>query len=384
MSNELMSDTDLLLIDYLKKNYPKHLPLCRRPNYKRIPQNVLGITPEAAEEFSKIYMWLRQSDIWEYRLERSGSNAIRTAHEKWYGCGWDIEVRYASIEMIIIYGGMWRFLFRSDVKNDVGMYGWEAMNVFNAKCLDYGIDLEEYKIENGLEIKEEIEDAMICYGALGDISGKVIEGANHIDFHSSYPAGLVNTHPEFRPVVEELYEGRKEHPEYKPVLNLPIGVFQSEKMNGACWAHLSRDAIGDNNRRIRELSGRLLDAGRLPIAYNTDGIWYCGDPYHGDGEGSNFGEWENDHVGCKIRFKSQGCYEFIEDGVYYPVVRGRTYYDRIKKRSEWEWGDIFRKDAVPFEFAWDWEKGIVQTDPENIDALGFFKKKKKKKKENKK
>ena len=38
-------------------------------------------------------------------------------------------------------------------------------------------------------------------------------------------------------------------------------------------------------------------------------------------------------------------YEFIEDGKYTPVVRGKTKLDRVKPRSEWQWGDIFKYDA---------------------------------------
>ena len=383
MENELLNDIDIMFIRYLKQTYPKYLPLKARPNYKHIPQTVLGITPEAAAEFNKIYQWLKQTDIWEYRLARGSRNGIRTAHNVFCGCGWDVEVSKTSIELVIIYDGMWRFLFRSDVKSDVGMYGWEAIEQFSKKCLEYGIDLEEYRIDNGEEVKKEIEEAMICYGVMGDISNKIIEGAHHIDFHNSYPAGLANTHPEFRPVIEEFYVGRKIYEEYKAVLNLTIGTFQSVRMNGAAWAHLSKDAIGDNNKRIRELSDRLLQAGRLPIAYNTDGIWYCGDPYHGEGEGPNLGEWENDHTDCRIRFKSKGCYEFEENGIYHPVVRGMTYYDRLKARKDWQWGDIFRAEAVPFAFAWDDEQGIIQVDPEDKDALGFFKKNKKQKEKKK-
>ena len=87
----------------------------------------------------------------------------------------------------------------------------------------------------------------------------------------------------------------------------------------------------------------------MPILYNTDGVWYYspnGKPYHGEGEGKGIGCWENDHLDCKWRAKSKGCYEFIEEGKYSPVVRGLTKYDKIKPdRTTWEWGDIFKKEA---------------------------------------
>jgi SAM-dependent methyltransferase len=370
--DELLDEKDIALITYLQEKYPNYAPLDRKPNYKHIPQIVLGITPEAAEEFSRLYLMVMESSIADYRLERGYSNAIRTHHAVFCGCGWDVELSATSAELIIVYEGMWRFLFRSNVKKEVGMYGWESIDMFSKKCKEYGIDLEDYRIDNGPEVKKTIEKAMIKYGAMGDISNYEIEGAHHIDFHNSYPAGLVNTHPEFEPVVQEFYLGRKENPTYKAVLNLTIGTFQSIRMNGAAWAHLAKDAIGDNNRRIRELSNRLLEEGRLPIAYNTDGIWYCGDVYHGEGEGKGLGQWENDHLNCRIRFKSKGCYEFIENGIYHPVVRGRTTYDRVKPREDWQWGDIFRKDATPYEWAWDWDKGFIMIEPDDDGALGYI------------
>ena len=80
--------------------------------------------------------------------------------------------------------------------------------------------------------------------------------ANHIDFHSSYPAGLANTHPEFRPILENLYNRRKENPMYKAILNLSIGYMQTLNVIGfnARYAQLAKDAIADNNRRVEDIA----------------------------------------------------------------------------------------------------------------------------------
>ena len=32
----------------------------------------------------------------------------------------------------------------------------------------------------------------------------------------------------------------------------------------------------------------------------------------------------------------------LKNGVYYPVIRGRTTLDSIKDRAEWCWGDIYK------------------------------------------
>jgi hypothetical protein len=104
----------------------------------------------------------------------------------------------------------------------------------------------------------------------------------------------------------------------------------------------------------------LRQAGRQILAYNTDGIWYAGEEYHGEGEGPELGQWGHDHRNCKIRFKSAGAYEFIEDGKYYPVIRGLTLLDKVKDRdTEWQWGDIF--NAPEYGYYFDEDKGVVKT-----------------------
>lgn len=343
------------MIEYLKGKY-KFCPVKAKVNWKYIPTSVLGMDDEAMEEFNRIYQWIRTKKI--ERLERTPSGGISIDRKKFRGCGWDVSVGSYYVELVIIYEGMWRLQFRTtNLKSDgKGLYGTQAFWKFKDLCKKHGIDLKDYEIDNGKEVKETIEKYMI------DVSSPVLidrelENCHHIDFHNSFPAGLVNTHEEFRPVVEELYEGRKEHKEYKDVLNLTIGYFQSLKGCKARWAHLSRDAIKDNNDRVRRLADMLKAAGRRILLYNTDGIWYQGTIFHDEGEGSRLGEWENDHVNCKLRIKSKGSYEFMEDGKYYPVVRGSTRLDRTKPRDEWTWGDIY-KCGDPLMYGFDEDIGI--------------------------
>ena len=129
-------------------------------------------------------------------------------------------------------------------------------------------------------------------------------------------------------------------------LDASIGFFQSKycDLNGYryCLANLSRDAINDNNARIRQVERELIESGRTPLLYNTDGIWYQGEPLEsGRDHGKGIGMWENDHKDCVIRIKSRGCYEYMEMGKYHPVVRGTTLLDRVKCRDQWSWGDIY-------------------------------------------
>ena len=374
--SDLLSENDKALMDYLKQHYPKYLAANRRPNYKDIYCNLLPISLEqvhtSCEEMRRIWQLLRQSSIYEYQLSRGNVATISSKRQIWYGCGWDLEITYTGIELIIMCDGVWRFLLSSDRKKETGIWGYQAIHRWcQLSKSKYGIDMDDYRISNGPEIKKspDFPKYLVKLDNLLDektILGQTIEGVHHIDFHSSFPAGLANTHPEFRPMVKDIYDGRKEDEMNKALLNLSIGAFQSVRMNNACWAHLAKDAIQDNNDRVIAMRDKLLAAGRFPIAFNTDGIWYKGDIYHGEGEGPELGQWENDHTDCRIRFKSKGCYEFIENGEYHPVVRGRTRLDKFKPREDWTWGDIFRDDAVPFGVKWDWELGPIYVEGDDL------------------
>ena len=270
-----------------------------------------------------------------------------------YG-SFEVEATKNSVQIIMIlpYGAAKVQFKNATVENNGKMFtGTQAFRNFTKILKEYNINIEDYAITNGPEVKKTIETPYIKLER-DTYRDLIFDNANHIDFHSSYPAGLANTHPEFRPVLEDLYNKRKENPMYKAILNLSIGYMQTLNVIGfnARYAHLAKDAIADNNRRIENLAERLRNSGRTILSYNTDGIWYDGEPYHGEGEGSNLGDWSNDYVNCIFRAKSAGAYEFIEDGKYYPVVRGQTTLDNIKPRSSWEWGDIYKGTSLQYYY----------------------------------
>lgn len=326
----------------------KHAEPSRHINYLKIPVSNFDITKEGAEQFNKYYFFLKSLNL--PILERTPSGGIKNGRGV-KRPAWDVKTTRSSVEITALLPvGCWRIQFRTELPE--GLSGRKAFAAFKRILKKNGINLEDYAIDNGKEIKKEIEKPMI--GAKRAVFYDMIfEGVNHIDFHSSYAGGLANTHPEFRPILTKLFEKREEKEEYKNILNFSIGFMQSEKCCKAKWAHLSRDAIKDNNDRIKNLTEQLEKRGRIILTYNTDGIWYKGAVYHGAGEGSGLGEWHNDHVNCKFRAKSAGAYEFIENGVYNPVVRGVSNDIKLK----WQWGDIYSKEAEPEIFIFDEETG---------------------------
>ena len=327
----------------------KKARLTRHPVYKFIPVCQLKINNENKDFFNEEVKKCIDNKYNKIVRTFNGGISKKTRYP-----AYDVRRTTSCVELTVIdMSGMYRIQFRNsgEKKDEKALSGSKSFKLFKALCEKHGVDLKKYEIENGKEVKAQIETYIIKLER-ESFKNKTFT-AHHIDFHSSFPSGLVNTHEEFRPVIEELYNGRKEHPEYKLVLNSTIGYMQSLQCCKAKYAVLSRDAIKNNNDRLRAISERLKASGRVVLAYNTDGIWYSGDLYHDENEGTTIGTWANDHVSCKVRFKSAGSYEFIEDGKYYPVVRGHTRLDDIKDREHWEWGDIYKIEATPIKYFLD-------------------------------
>lgn len=266
----------------------------------------------------------------------------------------DVRKLSTIVELTVLAkDGMFRLQLRNlkeDIEDNDEISGMQSLKLLKRELQKDGVNLDDYAVKNGKELRNDknyTKDMEYLIKLNNPIyADKTFKNAHHIDFHSSFPSGLVITHPEFYPTINRLYKERKVNEEYKAVLNKSIGTFWS-KIVGYKYITLAHDAIQNNDIRLLELAKRLEKSGRVILAFNTDGIWYVGKEYHGKGEGNNLGEWSNDHINCKIRFKSAGAYEFIENEKYYPVLRGSTRLDAIKERSSWQWGDIYQ-DIIVF------------------------------------
>ena len=329
----------------------KSAQLCRTPNYVQIPVTFLKMNDEGIKIFNSIYQNLLD-DTEMVQITRTPSGGISVAKHVFRPPMWDIRHNKGVIEITIIdIEGMWRIQIRAgepQLDEDGNYFNW--WKTFQGVCKKMGVSLKELAIDNGKEVKKEIPKYIIEEG--NELyRGVTLEDVHHIDFHSSFGGGVAKYYPTLAPVYEYFYRMRKEKPHYKSCITNSIGKFHSEFVDFK-WAHIARDAIKDNNERVRELARRLVLSGREILLYNTDGIWYRGDIYHGEGEGDKMGEWCNDHTNCTFRIKSKGAYEYIEDGKYHPVIRGYTNLDDIEPdREKWHWGDIFNVAVKEFYFA---------------------------------
>ena len=323
-------------------------------NYLNFPRIAWEFTDENVETFNKQVDYFKSVGL--PKIERTPRGGIKLRS---FGRGWDVQpIGSSAIELTVT---TWYSTYRLVLTNSVGedgeatkMTGKKAYVMMRREFKKDGIELEDYAVENGKEIKKaEIEPPMIM--ATSQLKfGRIYENVSHLDFHSSYPGGLARLHPEMRKTIERIYEKRKsggKDGELKLALDASIGFFQSQYCkigkHGYALANLARDAVNDNNERIRRVTKELIESGRTPLLYNTDGIWYSGEPLEaGEDYGPGVGRWENDHLALRFRAKSRGAYEFEDEEGYHPVVRGRTKLDESKPRSEWEWGDVFEIGGI--------------------------------------
>lgn len=348
----------------------KSAELTLKPNYIQLPVT----TTASIDEFNEVYLyWKNKEDKgeinWGIPRTKSGGISIKNLRLPRYEVKTD---KNLGAELIVLAldndkPAFYRLQYRASAK-DNSISGRQAYQLFSKELAKDGINIEDYFIDNGEEVKKTIPKAKIqlLRDSYKDI---IFENANHIDIHNSYPSGMAEFIPEWRPAIERLYYGRKEHPENKAILNLTCGYFQSLKDNRikAKLAHISRYAIARNNQKIDAMVEWLKANDRIPVLINTDGIWFIGAPTNLSSK--LLGEFEEDHKNCTLRIKSSGAYEYIEDGKYHPVLRGRTKLDRIKPRDMWQWGDIYQEDAQPIMLTFNKNKGIVEVEDEK-EKLG--------------
>lgn len=336
------------MIDWDK--YKCHPPT-RRPNKLKIPINNFGFNDADIAEFNEIYQHcVEKEEKGELRkMVLTPSQGISIDPGVLRGPRWAITVKTTFVEILLRNDDAkyYRFAIGYGKDQKVGITGRRAFQIYKAELEKDGVDLEEWAIDNGLEVKESIPATKIeCFVAFD----RTYTHAHHIDFNSAFNAGMIEAYPFLRPAVLRMFEKRKERPYYKDVLNMTQGFMQSDLLKYR-YSHISKAGYEWTNRHLDDLADELRKHGRRILSFNVDGIWYQGDIYHNKDEGKEIGQWKNDNVNCTIRFKSKGCYEFIDkDGVYHPVYRGTTSYEKIKPRSEWVWGDIYKGCDIKYRF----------------------------------
>lgn len=352
-----MKYEDLLQFEHSKRTW--------KTNAYTIPVTRFNLDEDGIKKFNEILKLIKSlpdmSTI--IRTPSGGISNYRTFNK--YNC-WDYRHTKICAEITLLtLDGCWRFQCRTGAKEGKDgkkpIYGSTALKMFKDMCSKKGIDLENYAVDNGMEIKKKWKESCpkiykkYIFPMAIPKTDKIIQNVHHIDLCSGFQSGLSRAFPEFYPVCKELYDKRKgDDIRIKSIQVESIGAMWSDQRK-AKYIKLAKGAIEENNRFLTEIIDKLLKTGRKPLLLNTDGVWYEGEIYHDDTEFADLGGWKNDHTNCQFRMKNNVTYEYIEDGKYTAVMSGSTNLDKVKPREEWEWGDIYK--AVPVEYTVD-ENGI--------------------------
>lgn len=316
------------------------------------------------------------------RLTRTKSGGIM----RYSACGFGFDHTTSTVTLIY-YGSVFnefdngfRLTIGGSYKDGNYLTGREAFKTMVSEFKKDGINIYDYAIENGEEVKKTINKPLID---LDDnmMVNKTYKHVNHLDLHSAYPSGLIKSFPELKPTIERIYNNRKNSEKDKDLklrLDASMGYFQSSyctafKFPGKHYvlAHLAKAGVNWCRETIEKLAKELKAQNKQILAYNTDGIWFVDEKnnFHSKLIGDGLGKAGIDHVDCTIRFKSKGAYEFMENGKYKPVVRGYTNLDKIKDRSEWEWGDIYKECADPCLYRWNPETYYMEMKKDYDDQM---------------
>lgn len=346
----------------------KHTEYTIKPNKNRIPVN--NFTFEQLAEFNEIYRYARDNfRKVAYTKSRGICNKVNERlHERYF-----MNVGNQRFELVIVcLEGCYRFILHNAKQKGNDVSGQHACRAIYKWADEFGIDFSNYASNEGLEEKKHIESPHIQV-LLKSSLNKPLVHVYHMDFKSSYASRICEAYPELKPMYEVIYKKRKEDNDlYKHVLTNSIGCWQSpycvdyetrHKTKPFQFAKLSRIAINGTRAKIEDKLYSLKKRGFVPLLTNTDGIWYYSNhgPYHDREEGSELGQWENDHVDCEFLMTGPGSYQYVENGVCHTVVRGLCNLDAIEPdRTKWKFGDILNiKEMFTYRFV---ERvGVVKT-----------------------
>lgn len=369
---------------YMETKYAdyKYIPTeYKVPNKINIKPIKIGFKKEQVDEFNEFYCnhflpcYKDDNYVWG-KLKLTKKNALAQGQIPFCPSMTIINHGKDALEFIMHLEMVWyRIQLNVVFSDDDGISGRTAFRKFNEVCKDFGIDLSKYVVDEqtGLSIKNTIPKLPI---RLCDESLKGVELSNlhHLDLNSSFLSGVAKKYPEIEPAISKIYNNRKSGDEetnklYKAILTHSYGYFQSEylKIDNVKTPYglseLSKTAVEFNNRYIDELSVKLIKNGNKIIAYNTDGIWYTGNIYHDENEGTGLGKWKNDVINSHGIFRSCGAYQYVTYNGDYPtiktVLRGTCDLEKIKPREEWSFGDIMLTGANVKKYKFEFEKGII-------------------------
>lgn len=290
-----------------------------------------------AEAINELYQALYNSDLAQIERTKCGAIAKHNIHHA--GGAYDVqEITTAKgffkgiIITVLLFNKIFVFKCGMFTTKDKRYNGSKAFKMFCSEAKKNGKDITQYRIDNGLEVKESISKVKI--GFEREYKLKRVQGVNHIDLNCAWGTGFVEAFPEFEQEVLALKNKDKVLP------SMFLGYCQSEYA-GYKYSHFAKAGIDWCNKKLEEITAKLTAQGYKVIGYNTDGIWYIdstnkGRVYHDDGEHDGLGGWKTDYTNCELCAYSDGQYWFKCDGKFNVRARGWYSYEEEKPRDEWD------------------------------------------------
>lgn len=354
-------------------------------NMLNIPVTWLDPNPDHAKLWNMAYLdTMRYEDIVP---TRSGGISKAGINFRYYSRLLDISKSSMTLYIVTpdkCFALRFRDAYAREAGGDECLSGTVAFHKLLRMFKKEGFDFDSLAIPNGLEVKQTIEAPDIRM--IPEFKDKIVENAFHVDIHSAYFAGVVKKFGHYGNgavayVGNYLYDhrndGTKTTKYNKSIANCSVGFMQSRyditaapgetKKRGYSHAHIAKAAISDCKKTLAGIIKEYEKRGCTLIATNTDGAWLEPPADHRrersfledvPGYGKKLGEFSIDHYDCLLRYRTRGAYEYIEDGIYEPVIRGRTRLDFIKPRTAWEWGDIYREQADVIRYRFHNEVGL--------------------------
>lgn len=368
-------------------------------NMQKIPVNWIPSTEEGAEIFNEFYNYVLINRWPQYPLTPKGYISRRD-WKKLRFPAYQIIVKDSSVQLNIIADRCAVLRYRAQPDKEKGeIRGGKGFRILRNVLERYGGNFEDIAIDDGAMVKKTIASPLIEVDPA--YLDKEMTQCWHLDLNSAYMAGIkkyaqkmgrdytdagprAKTYKALVQAIDEIYERRKENEgesrHYKWVLNVAQGYMQSEycRLNGNPYAlaHLSKAGIEHCRNTIEKMAEVLKEDGNQVIAFNTDGIWFYAPDFVKfltlyQNQNKELGGWHIDHKADRIRFRLKGAYEYEENGVYTPVVRGRTFLDRVKPRESWVWGDIYHPDARLVIFKFIEKIGLVPAEKRESETYDY-------------
>lgn len=115
----------------------------------------------------------------------------------------------------------------------------------------------------------------------------------------------------FREVMDYFYANRKEHPEYKDVMNVSIGMFHKSK--SPMYSNIASVVLLRCGLNMIKRLEYLEDHDCCPLLVNTDSIAWLGDDISIAETTKYMGSFYLEHSNCEMYIVSPKCYQ-VKDG----------------------------------------------------------------------